>query len=235
MSPDSTSFFFSIRHDPKLLLQMVSVSLAFIALLTTLGPKIYRWLRNYLDRRSLKKRLGAELYTREDIVRATKYYIKPDCQDVDPSQEEDIRAVHAVKNKLFETVDDLLAKAEKFKYLIVLADSGMGKTAFVLNYYARHWRSGSRRRKFKIALVPLGIKEADSQIQKIKDQSDTVLFLDAFDEDTRAIQNHRLRLAKLLDLCENFRQVLITSRTQFFEKEEEIPRETGLIKVGITG
>lgn len=80
----------------------------------------------------------------------------------------------------------------------------------------------------------MGIKDADSQIQKIKDQSDTVLFLDAFDEDTRAIQNHRLRLAKLLDLCGNFRQVLITSRTQFFEKEEEIPRETGVIRVGIT-
>ena len=230
MPPDLTSFFSSIMNDPQALLELIGVILAIIGLLLAISPKIYRWLRNYLDRRSLKKRLGAELYTKEDIVRATKFYIKPDCQDVDPSQEADIRAVHAVKNKLFETVDGLLQNPEKFKYLIVLADSGMGKTAFVLNYYARHWRSSFRRRKFKIALVPLGIKDADSQIQKIEDQSDTVLFLDAFDEDTRAIKNHRQRLADLLELCSGFRQILITCRTQFFRKEEEIPREAGIIK-----
>ncbi|MCU0645143.1 MAG: DUF1566 domain-containing protein, partial [bacterium] len=190
--------------------------------------------RNYLDRRSLKKRLGAELYTQQDILRATKYYIKPNCQDVDPSQEEDIRAVHAVKNKLFEKMDELLKNHSKFKYLIVLADSGMGKTAFVLNYYARHWRSSARRRKFKIALVPLGIKDAESHVKNIKDRSNTVLFLDAFDEDARAIKNHRLRLANLLGLCNDFRKVLITSRTQFFEREEEIPRETGIARIGVT-
>lgn len=234
MQPDSTSFIFSVLNNPETRWDFIGVILAALALLITISPKIYRWCRNYRDRRSLKKRLGAELYTKEDIVRATKFYIKPDCQDVDPSQEEEIRLVHAVKNKLFETVDELLKNAEKFKYLIVLADSGMGKTAFVLNYYARHWRSFFRRRKFKVALVPLGIKDADSQIKRIKDQSNTVLFLDAFDEDTRAIQNHRLRLANLLGLCSSFRQVLITSRTQFFEKEEEIPAKTGIIKVSTT-
>jgi hypothetical protein len=233
MQPDST-FFDTIFHDPGNLIELIALVVATISLLITVIPKTYRWWRNYRDRRSLKKRLGAELYTKEDILRATKFYIKPNCQDVDPSQEEEIRLVHAVKNKLFETVDELLKNAEKFKYLIVLADSGMGKTAFVLNYYARHWRSYFRRRKFKIALVPLGIKDADSHIKKIEDQSNTVLFLDAFDEDTRAILNHRLRLANLLGLCSGFRQVLVTSRTQFFEKEEEIPRETGIVRFGIT-
>ncbi len=173
--------------------------------------------------------MGAELYTKEDILRAAKFYIKPNCQDVDPSQEEEIQLVHAVKNKLFEMVDELLKNSEKFKYLIVLADSGMGKTAFVLKYYARHWRS-RRRHKFDLALIPLEIKNVDNYIKTIPSQSNTVLLLDAFDEDTLAIQNHRQRLAKLLELCEGFRQVLITSRTQFFRKEEEIPRETGIIK-----
>ena len=81
----------------------------------------------------------------------------------------------------------------------------------------------------------MGIKNADDYIEKVCDKEDCVLFLDAFDEDTRAIDDHRQRLGELLELCRDFRQVLITSRTQFFPQEEEIPRETGIVKVGITG
>ncbi|MCU0645457.1 MAG: hypothetical protein MUC94_14525, partial [bacterium] len=77
MSPDSTSFIFKALNNPDTRWDFIAVILAVIALLITISPKICRWLRNYLDRRSLKKRLGAELYTQQDILRATKYYIKP--------------------------------------------------------------------------------------------------------------------------------------------------------------
>ncbi|UCE08372.1 MAG: hypothetical protein JSW07_10280, partial [bacterium] len=237
MIPDTTAISAELT-DPIRLITFIGGILggifAIIFGLFTVIPKIKQWWTTNRDRQSLRKRLGAELYTAEDIKNATQYYIKPNCQDVDPAQEEEIRLVHGVQADLFENVDKLLSNPDKYKYLILLADSGMGKTSFVLNYYARHWRHSRRRRKFNLTLVPLGIKNADSQIEKIKDRSNTVLFLDAFDEDTLAIKDHRERLGRLLSLSEGFRQVLITSRTQFFLREEEIPRETGIIKVSVT-
>jgi hypothetical protein len=65
MQPDSTSFISSVLHDPQALLELIGVILAVIALLIAIVPKICRWLRNYLDRRSLKRRLGAELSPRK--------------------------------------------------------------------------------------------------------------------------------------------------------------------------
>jgi len=227
-----TNFFSEIFNNTSNLLKLISI---LVAIFLAITPKLYRWWQNYRDRQSLRKRLGADLYTRENILNATQYYIKPYCQDVDPTQEEEIRAVHGVQADLFETIDKQLANPKKYKFMIVLADSGMGKTSFVLNYYARYWRSSRRRRQYKLALVPLGIPDADSYIKNFPDQSNTVLFLDAFDEDTRAIdQDCRQRLGELFKLCTNFRQILITSRTQFFRQEEEIPREvTGIVKVAV--
>jgi hypothetical protein len=37
---------------------------------------------------------------------------------------------------------------------------------------------------------------------------------------------------ELLDACKEFKNVLITCRTQFFPKDEEIPVETGIARVG---
>ena len=110
----------------------------------------------------------------------------------------------------------------------------MGKTSFVLNYFAYHWRHWRKRRRFDLAVVPLGTPKADELIKAVSKPADTVLFLDAFDEDTHAIRNHLERIGKLLDLTEDFRQVLITCRTQFFRRDEEIFRETGKIRVTIT-
>ncbi|MBC6951009.1 hypothetical protein DWB58_24030 [candidate division KSB1 bacterium] len=114
--------------------------------------------------------------------------------------------------------------------MILLADSGMGKTSFLLNYYARHLRQ--RRKKFDLALVPLGIPDADARIKEIANKNNTVLFLDALDEDTLAIVDHVARLRDILALTRDFSRVLITCRTQFFPKEEEIPSETGIVKIG---
>ena len=80
--------------------------------------------------------------------------------------------------------------------------------------------------------MPLGIPDADKRIADIPDKKNTVLFLDALDEDTLAIVDHAARLRDLLKLTYDFQRVLITCRTQFFPKDEEIPQETGIVKVG---
>jgi len=241
MQPDSTTIS-AILTDPLKLVQIIGGIVAIIAGLVAiiagilgLIRRLKRWCQIRREQRRLLHRPGAEFYTPEEIIFNSQYYVRPFCQDVDPSQEAEIRLVHAVQADLFDKVDYLLAHPEKYKYSIVLADSGMGKTAFLINYWLRHWRDKPGRRRFKLALVPLGMEKADNHIQNISDKSNTVLFLDAFDEDARAIQNYRQRLARLLKLSEDFRQVLLTSRTQFFLREEEIPRETGIIRISSKG
>jgi hypothetical protein len=135
----------------------------------------------------------------------------------------------------FAVVDGLWRNKTSHKFSSELGDTGMGKTSFLLNYYARHW--GRRKRaRFNIVLIPLGGVASDQKIAEVTNKPDTVLFLDAFDEDTRAIRDHTQIFRQILESSSRFKHVLITCRTQFFSKEDEIPREApGIIRVGPIG
>ena len=134
---------------------------------------------------------------------------------------------------MFSVLDDYLLKElpedNAIHHILILADSGMGKTSFLLNYYAYNQK---KRDSLRIALVPLGISNADEYIDKIENKNETVIFLDALDEDTKAIKDHRNRLSSLMKKCTLFKRVVITCRTQFFPSDEEIPKETGIVRVG---
>jgi hypothetical protein len=83
-----------------------------------------------------------------------------------------------------------------------------------------------------VKLVPLLQPDADAAIASVPEaeRTKTILMLDAFDEDAKAIQNHKTRLEALLALSHKYRAVLITCRSQFFPKEEEILVDTGLMR-----
>jgi len=215
-------------------IEAAASAIATIAAIAKLGPSAWKKFRSWSDENTLRSRLGTEIYTREEITRATRYYIVPDCQDVDPGGSEDFRTVYSVRQNAFDALDKLLTSDPEHRHTILLADSGMGKTSLLMNYYARHQRSRSRQKRFRIALLPLGLPGVEERIAVLPSKPDTVLFLDAFDEDTKAISDHRQRLGALLKETQGFRHVLISCRTQFFLKEEEIPRETGLIRIGVT-
>lgn len=228
MSPDFLKTFF----DP----QQWNLSV-IIGILATIAGAFFEFFgfRSYRQQRRtqklLEKSFGSDLYGPEVIERSTRYYIPPNCSSVDPAQEAELRRVMPTEEKLFEKIDKYLTKDDSGRHLLLLADSGMRKSSFVLNCYARNQRLPKRKRQ-RLAVVPLGIPEADEEIAKIDDQPNTVIFLDAFDEDTKAIRDHRQRLLELMHVCRKFKRVLITCRTQFFPSEEEIPRETGIARVG---
>jgi len=138
------------------------------------------------------------------------------------------------------------------KHLIILADSGMGKTSLLINYFVHNLRK-SKFKRTPIILAHLGLSDVDDQINAIpyrglqvqyqaphKDQhilniptqEDSAIFLDALDEDTKAIDDHAERVRDLMDMCRRYRKVVLTCRTQFFPKEEEIPLDTGVIVIG---
>ncbi len=212
--------------------QIVAIIVGIAGVAVILATKTWPWLKAKLDSRSIRNRKGAEAFPSADVEASLRYYVTPYCQDIDPAGGEEPRALIGVKRNLFETLDDVLNQPTEYRYLILLADSGMGKTSALLNYYARHIRSSRRRRKFGLAVIPLGIPNAEEMIKAVPNKERTVLFLDALDEDTLANVDHTARVRDLLEATREFSRVVITCRTQFFPKDEEIPRETGILKVG---
>ncbi|HEV2859538.1 MAG TPA: hypothetical protein VGX48_00870 [Pyrinomonadaceae bacterium] len=206
---------------------VVAAVAAIVALPLALWP-IYQQRRTQTV---LQESFGADFYGPQTIRDATRYYVRPKCSSVDPTNEADMRLVIVAEEDLFSLIDKYLSHESPHRHLLLLADSGMGKSAFVLNYYARNQKLPPKRRR-RLAVVPLGIPDALAAIEKIENKRETALFLDAFDEDTKAIQDHRGRLLELMQACAQFERVLVTCRTQFFQKDEEIPRQTGIAVIG---
>ena len=231
MSSDPADFLKTLFDSQQWTIIVIVGTLAAIAsaIFDFFGFRLF--LQQRRTQKLLERSFGSEFFGPETIERSTRYYVPPNCSSVDPAQEVELRRVMPTEEKLFEKIDKYLTKDESGRHLLLLADSGMGKSSFVLNCYGRNQRLPKRKRQ-RLAVVPLGIPDADDYIAKIEDQPNTVIFLDAFDEDTKAIRDHRQRLLELMHGCRKFKRVLITCRTQFFPSAEEIPRETGIARVG---
>jgi len=160
----------------------------------------------------------------QDFISAINDYLVPYCSNVDPTDREDLRNTVAVRESVFDALERELA-ADDRRHILVLADSGMGKTTLLLNLVAR----GQNRRRF--ALVPLSEAGALERLEAIPNKRETVLLLDAFDEDPRAIEDAETRMEKIMTAAAPFKCVVMTCRTQFFPSDEQIPRQTGIKRV----
>jgi len=84
---------------------------------------------------SRMRQRGATLFDREDFEAASAVYVEPDCLRDDPSDTSSPNSQR--RTPLFTELRRLLPNS-RYRYVFLLADSGMGKTSFVLNYYLRH-------------------------------------------------------------------------------------------------
>lgn len=202
--------------------------------------KLGKWTLDKYHERVLIRDLEP-YYTAEEIKKATGLFIKTRCQNVSPSETDEPSQNYALvtTEKLipFFIKKAFKGDSDKYKFYFVLAGSGMGKTTFLLNLYLRYkyqnfWNILSRKHKIKI--FPLGNPNSLEDIKKIKDEEkkDTILLLDAFDEDAKAVADYKERIKEILDVVWRFREVVITCRTQFFPNEVEVPKRTGLLKFG---
>lgn len=183
----------------------------------------------------LERRLRQGPFDHDTIARSVQFYVRPSCSATDPSCEaEPAQALITPRESLFRVLDRFLREStSKRKHLLLLADSGMGKTSFLLNYFAAS-DGGRAARRRSIYLISLASLNCDDLIDAIPeaDRRGIDLFLDALDEDQKAYGRVRERVAELIRRCHQFKSVVITCRTQFFTSDDEIPVETGLYKVG---
>lgn len=217
---------------PWQFLAALSVIFGIIAILAKPVALILGWWRKRRSARmsaSLQAKTNVESFTDTEISQAVLHYIEPHASNVDPANEDDIRDFAFVREAVFLALDRALQSQDKV-HLMVLADSGMGKTTLLLNFYARE-QERPRKRRREIAIVPLGRPDAVAQIKVVKDKRSTILLLDALDEDTLAIANHESRLHDLLEASADFKAVIVSCRTQFFSSDQALPTATGIARV----
>jgi hypothetical protein len=215
------------------LIMVIGASLIpFLTSSITPFTRLLAFISEARNRQILMARISQGSYDKETILQSTQFYISPKCSNIDPAQEEEVRqALMATRESLFEKIDYFIDQGSSKRHLLILADSGTGKTSFVLNYYAYNLRR-RKRKASNLFLVYLGFKDADKRLREHENKNETIVLLDALDEDTKASTNHRMRIRELMDICRDYRRVIITCRTQFFPSDEEIPVETGVAYLG---
>lgn len=153
-----------------------------------------------------------------------QYYIEPNCQHHNPANyDEDNGPRSYVKTPIFTTLNDFLSEpklpADGRNHLFVLADAGMGKTSLLmmlkLTQLMNFWP-----KNYDCLLLKLG-ESTLQQIEQQKQKAQTVLLLDALDEDPKAFGRIGDRIQELIEATLTFRHVIISCRTQFFPKPEQ--------------
>lgn len=170
------------------------------------------------------KCLNLDKRTRQSM----KYYISTRVQNSDPCDKE-----YVDNNSSFALIPFFMKafKSSESQYFIILADSGMGKTTFLLKLYFKYRRKIFK--KYHIILLSLSQKQTLEAIKKVRNKQKTILLLDSFDEDPYAMENYVNRLDEICNETEMFYKVVMTCRTQFFPDSKNEPKITGKMKFGV--
>jgi hypothetical protein len=229
---------------PKIIANQLTIALLLIGLALSIisaFTNLFKTLIRYRNRRILNRNL-TPYFSAIDVTNATKYYIPTKFQNVSPSNDEDPGSRYLASAKQ-ELIPVLMKKIfvnsmDHHNYFLILADTGMGKTTFLINLYLTYknsfhlpWQVPLK----SIYLFPLGAPNILNKIANIKEKENSILLLDAFDEDVEAVKEYKTRLGKILEVVNEFAKIIITCRTQFFPSRDEEPHETGYYTYGDSG
>lgn len=120
-------------------------------------------------------------------------------------------------------IKDCILKSKK-QYHIVLGEAGTGKSTFLVNLYFRY-NCKLFKHNYNIKFLPLKSKDIFNQIEQIENKVQTILLLDAFDESDSANVNAKEFFIELEKRTQMFAKIIITSRNNFFDCEEDIPTQ----------
>lgn len=213
----------------------VDTILGILCSLVVLLPLLWQVWKHFIKPyRTYTETVDAH-YTKPIRKMISKCYIPTRAQDIDPCDQDEIRENNGkfISKLLIPFFrNEAFPSSSHGKYYLVLADSGMGKSTFILRLYHDYLLAFSFRKKKPIALIPLAYKNCLNTIQNITDKGNTILLLDGLDENPAAIKNYQSFLRDLLDATEEFYKVVITCRTQFFPNRASEPNLTGNVRVG---
>lgn len=216
----------------------IIIGLAVISILfglITAIVKLINWTILKKNQRLLNLNLQP-YFSEEDVNRATRYYIPTKFQDEPPSADDEPGKSDTGTNKKL-LMPTFLDSDFKDKYYLIFADAGLGKTTFLINLYLNYkgrwlrnllgWNADQ-----DMKLFPFGSPDIWKDIEKIENKRAAILLLDAFDEDIQAVDDYERRMGEILEATKEFKQIIITCRTQFFPSDKEIPDDTGYCSFG---
>lgn len=214
---------------------LLTIVAAVGAFLWRLFMAYKRWKIETASIKNLHPNYGAK-----DVLAASKYFVQTKFQNVSPSEDEEPNRLYASAAKQLLTpffVNEVFScKQSSGQLFMILAESGMGKSTFLVNLYLTF----ARKKRFNplyhspysIVLTPFTAPSLEQRLAEVPDKPNTILLLDALDEDALAQKDYKTRLDGLYALCREFKFILITCRTQFFPSESEEPHRAGYLYGG---
>lgn len=169
----------------------------------------------------------------KDTMKRLKYYIDTNGQQTDPCEEEEIGKLneYCIKERLIPFfIKKVFKNNIPNQYFIILGDSGMGKTTFMIQLFKKYRKK--HHKDYNIEFIPLYARYLEI-VDSIGDKQNTILLLDGLDENPDAMKDYKGFLKELSEHTEAFHKVIITCRTQFFPNEKEEPHETGRISLNL--
>ncbi len=206
----------------------------------SLGLK--RGYKHYQESKAAKELLQ---FDKKEIRGSRQYYVETQFQNFSPSNFSEPKDSNKYTIKQpsirFFLKTAFKEEGDDHCFYVILADSGMGKTTFLINLYMRYmsfwyWK---RPKGVKMKLFRLGRKNTLDKVKEISEEEamKTILLLDALDEDPYILQKagertsdeaFDRRVNEIVEATQYFKEVILTCRTQYFPKQEDDPR---IIKV----
>lgn len=174
------------------------------------------------------------------LKKARKYYIPTQFQNASPSRQEEPGFTHQyiARNRLipFFLKRVFNQKIESERFYLILADSGMGKTTFMINLFLKYNNFFNTRYKKAIKLLRFADPDTFDIIKSmdVEKARRTILLLDGLDEDPGIVSQDpaisddrafRDRVDEIIEITKSFADIIITCRTQYFPGQEDDPYE----------
>ena len=165
--------------------------------------------------------------------KSAKYYINARFQNIPPNHYPDIidslKSV-STENMIDKYLNDIFVEDNADSPLYcVLGGSGMGKTSFLVNVLKRYvMKYTMEMRPYDIELINLANENFKEKVVRIREPKNTILLLDALDENPQAVSDYTTFIQELEEIIEPFHLVVVTCRTQFFADEEHELRQSKL-------
>lgn len=217
---------------------LIVAAILFLLLIGSIIYKIVKWIASIRHRPWRNRKIKDILIPDYgEQVAEKKYFISSKFTTTPPNNLDDPLEVERVESAR-QLIDHLVEKVfveenTTNRYFCILAGAGMGKTTFAVNLVISYInRYKQKTLPFEIKLVSLARRDFAEILQQIVAPKETILILDALDENADASNDISSFMQKLEDLIQDFRFVILTSRTQFFPTEEDEPKKTSILNLG---
>jgi|CXWL01.1.fsa_nt_gi uncharacterized protein YjbI with pentapeptide repeats len=196
--------------------------------------KVVEWYSRKKDKR-IEDLNEVNAVLTQDPRELARLYIEPDLQLINPanSERDEVDEEDAeFRIPAYRWLDSFLVRPKRRDgrhVAFILSDAGMGKSSLLAMLKVSATQGSWPGVNFRLFRIEPGIA---NKLDLCRDPANTVLLLDSLDEDPSAFGQIEHRIIELLTITKNFRQVLVTCRTQFFPPGNRFEKDGARITIG---